>query len=350
MKRVVMTGIGPVSAIGIGREPFFAALREGRSGIGEITAFDTTGYRSKRAAQVVGFNVADYLESQKNYLDHASELAFAAMSLALEDADLDAKTMDGAAAGLLLGSAFGSLATMALFFGDYLQKGPRLVKPVLFPHTYSNTTISLLAIEYNLSGYHVNYSAGSVSAGCALAGGYDLIRQGRANLVFAGGFEGFNETLFAGYDGTGRILGEGAGILVLEEFDHAKARGARILGEIVGAGMTGGLRIAEAMQLALEGAPFSARDLDVVLASANGDLPLDEKEAVAIASLLGGSSEAVVTSVKPLLGETLGASAAMQAMAALGAMANHEKVRNVLLNAIDPGGSVVSLALQRTGA
>jgi 3-oxoacyl-[acyl-carrier-protein] synthase II len=353
MKRVVITGIGPVSAIGIGREAFFTALREGRSGIGEIASFDTAGYRSKRAAQVTGFNVADYLESQKNYLDHASELAYAAMSLALEDADLDAKTMDGASAGLLLGSAFGNLATMALFFGDYLQKGPRLVKPVLFPHTYSNTTISLLAMEYNLSGYHVNVSAGSVSAGCAIMEGYDLIRQERSGLVFAGGFEGFNEPLFAGYDQTrpGLVLGEGAGILVLEDYDHAQARGARILGEIVGAGMTGGLRIGDAMRLALEGAPFTAKELDLILASANGSGDLDGKEAGAIEALLAGSSGVAVAGIKALLGETLGASAALQTMAALGAVAGVQReVKNVLLNAIDPGGSVVSLAVQRTVA
>ncbi len=353
MKRVVITGMGPVSAIGMGREAFFAALREGRTGIGEITAFDTAGYRSTRAALVADFNVADYLESQKNYLDHASELAYAAMSLALEDADLDAKTMAGASAGLMLGSAFGNLATMSLFFGDYLQKGPRLVKPVLFPHTYSNTTISLLAMDYNLSGYQVNYSAGSVSSGCAIAAGYDLIRLGRASLVFAGGFEGFCEPLFAGCDrsGAGFTLGEGAGILVLEEVEHARARGARILGELVGAGLTGGLRIADAMRLALASAPFAEKELDLILSAANGSPDLDGKESAAIEALLAGSAGVAVRSIKPLIGETLGAGAALQVMAALGEVRGvPREVRNGLVNAIDPGGSVVSLAVQRSPA
>lgn len=349
MKRVAITGLGPVAANGIGRESVFAAWAEGRSGIKDIASFDASAYPARRAGEIVGFQVGDYLESQKNYLDRASELAFAAMSLALEDADLDPKKVDGTTAGLLLGSAFGSLATMGLFFGDFLQKGPRLVKPVLFPHTYSNTAISLLAMEYNLSGYHANFASGAVSAACALVEGFDLIRQGRNPLVFAGGFEGFNEPLFAGYSRTapGLILGEGAGILVLEEEAAARARGARIHGFIAGAGMTGGLRIADAMRLAMEQAGFAATGVDRVVSSANGSPELDRKEAEAIASVVPG---APVTGIKALIGETLGASGAFQVMAALGAMAAEGGIRRALVNVIDPGGSVVCLALQRTEA
>jgi 3-oxoacyl-[acyl-carrier-protein] synthase II len=241
MKRVVITGIGPVSAIGIGREAFFGALRERRSGIAPVTAFEAGG---RRAGEVKNFTVADYLESQKNYLDRSSELAFAAMSLALEDADLDPKSCSSDA--LLLGSAYGNLATMSLFFADFVQKGPRLVKPVLFPHTYSNTTISLLAMEYNLAGYHANFSAGTVSSACALVEGFDLIRQGRQTRALAGGFESLSALLLSGLhaagsladaDGQGGFVpGEGAGIVVLEEREQALARGARILGEVRGAG------------------------------------------------------------------------------------------------------------------
>jgi len=169
--RVVITGVGPVSAIGIGREQFFAGLREGRSGIAPIASFDTTPYRSKLAAEIAHFDVKEYLESEKAYLDRASELAFAGMSLALEDADLDARKLDSGGTALLLGSAFGNLGTLGVFFDDFVKKGPRLVKPILFPHTYSNTTISLLAIEYGLTGYHVNFSAGAVSAGAAILEG-----------------------------------------------------------------------------------------------------------------------------------------------------------------------------------
>ncbi len=353
MKRVVITGIGPVSAIGIGREPFFDALREGRSGIADIVSFDASPYRSRRAAELRNFAVSDYLESQKNYLDRVSELAFAAMSLALEDANLDPRSMDGAGAGLLLGSAFGSLATMGLFFRDFIQKGPRFVKPVLFPHTYPNTAISLLAMEYNLSGYHVNVASGCVSAACAIVAGFDLIRQGRATLAFAGGAEGFNEILFAGFDAGGRgvTLGEGAGILVLEEREQAEARGARILGVLTGAGMTAGFRIEAAMRLALDGGPFPAPDLDLIQVHANGDRELDALEAGALDALAPGVARAAV---KPLIGETLGAGGALQMAAALAALESGRtpagKIRRVLVNTLDPGGSAVCLALKRIEA
>jgi 3-oxoacyl-[acyl-carrier-protein] synthase II len=350
MKRVVITGIGPVSAIGIGREAFFDALRARRPGLAPIAAFEAGGLLG---GELRAFNVADYLESQKNYLDRSSELAFAALSLALEDADLDPKGCPEAA--LLLGSAYGNLATMGLFFADFVQKGPRLVKPVLFPHTYSNTTISLLAMEYGLAGYHANYAAGTVSAACALAGAFDLIRQGRETLAFAGGFESLNPILHAGLkaggllagaDGAGGIVpGEGAGLLVLEERDRALARGARILGELAGAGLTGGGRIGEAMEAAWAQAGWEGIGPDLIVSHANGSPDLDRLEAAAIADFRGRHPGGRVESIKPLTGETFGGGGALQAMAALGAGAGR-----VLANSLDAGGQSVCLALTGAGA
>lgn len=334
MKRVVITGAGPVSSIGIGRSAFFAGLREGRSGIGPIASFDASTVPGAQAAEIRDFRVEEYLESRKNYLDRASELAFAAMSLALEDANLDPKSEACSSAGLLLGSAFGNLATMGLFFSDFLQKGPRLVKPVLFPHTYSNTTISLLAIEYNLAGYHANFSSGAVSSALAIVEGFDRIRLGHENLVFAGGFEAFNEILFAGCGGS-CILGEGAGIVALEERDHALARGAAILGELLGAGITGGFRIGEAMSAALEGL---SKPVDLVLV--NG---VAGKEAAALARF----PDARVEALNAKTGETLGAAGALQLIAALGLMKPAAGL--ALVNVIDPGGSTVSLVVERLG-
>lgn len=401
--RVVITGVGPVSAIGIGREAFFAGLREARSGIAEITSFDTAKYASKLAAEIVHFDVKDYLESEKTYLDRSSELAFAGISLALEDADLDVKKLDGSEIALLLGSAFGNLKTLGVFFDDFLKKGPRLVKPILFPHTYSNTTISLLAIEYGLSGYHLSFASGAVSASCAILEGYDRIRSGRARIALAGGFESFGEILFAGFrqqgwispttgsrevcapfdrNRNGLILGEGCGILVLEELENAQARGATIYGEIMGAGMVsdssvntdgGGAWIVESMKRALKGLPFGQQDLSYVSANANGSRFMDMNEGRAISALLETNAVNIpVSSVKPMLGETLGASGALQLMAALAAIEDDfipptlnlvtpdgdldlnvvggagqkSDVHRVLLNTLDPGGSIVSLVIQ----
>jgi len=402
--RVVITGAGPVSAAGIGYRAFGDALRAGRSGIREVSLFDSAPYRSRCAAEIEDFDVTDYLESEKTYLDRSSELAFAALRLAIEHAGLDPRKPEGRGAGLVLGSAYGSLETMTLFFADFLEKGPRRVKPILFPHAYANTAISLLAIEYGLDGFHLNVSAGLVSAGCALLAGFDAVRAGRVPAVFAGGYEAFNETLFAGFDGlgvlspgngaaevcapfdcgrNGWILGEGSGVLVLEEREHARRRGARILGEILGAGMAAGASgkagdpngIPTAMRMAIEDAGGTAAEIDFVCASANGSPALDRLEAEAIAALPGRRPGLCVSSIKSVTGETLGAGGALQAIAALAAMetgtvpptvnlrtpdggndlafaccAENRELRRTLVNAVDPGGSGVSLVLQGEGA
>ena len=403
-RRVAVTGVGPVSAIGIGKEAFFAALGGGESGIDAITAFDTEGYPSHLAAEVLDFDVEEYLESQKTYLDRASELALAAVGLALEDADLDLRGDDAEREGcdLLLGSAYGSLETMALFFEDFVRKGARFVKPFLFPHTYSNTAISLAAIEYGLNGYQLNFSAGCVSASHALLEAYDRIRTGRSQRALAGGYESLNEVLFAGLsrlnllspcnggeevcapfdrDRNGFVLGEGSAVLVLEDLERALARKAHVYGEIKGAGAFSdsvsdgaGAAVTSAMQAAVDTLPPDDRHVDIVSANANGSDLLDRREARGIAAFIKTSGATpLVSSIKSMVGETLGASGALQMVAAVAALENggvpptvnlrtperdlglnllsngtlEKSVNRVLTNAVDPGGSVVSFALEK---
>jgi 3-oxoacyl-[acyl-carrier-protein] synthase II len=379
-KRVLITGVGPVSAVGIGREAFTEGLRRGQSGVGPITAFPTDRLAVKQAAEVRGFDVRDYLETEKPYLDRASQFAFAAMSLALEDANLDLKRMDRSSIGLLLGSALGCLGSVQLFFNDFIEKGPRFVKPIIFPHTYANTTISLLAIEYGLEGYHLAFASGATSAAGALAQGYDLIRTGRLRMALAGGVDALSpmrlrwtapsparsDAAQGSADGEAAVPppGEGAGILVLEEAEQARQRGANVYGEILGVGLTGG-DIAKAMRLAcgnLNVRTISAAGTspNVVVAAVSaaslgartGETPVttqrewafDEAEARAICDFRGTrAAEVSIVRLKPLLGETLGADAALRAIAALcGAQPGA-----TLVNSIDPGGNVVCLALGR---
>ena len=395
-RRVVVTGVGPVSAIGIGREAFFAALVAGRSGIGPASG------GAGLAAEVRDFDVREYLETEKAYLDRASQLTFAAMSLALEDANLDLKSMDRAGIGLILGSSAGCLESSQLFFADYLEKGPRFVKPIVFPHTYTNMTISLLAIEYGLSGYHLSLTSGATASAVALVQAYDLVRTGRCSLVLAGGFEALSPLLRRGYELMGRVsprdgggtegcapfdaarngfvLGEGAGILVLEDADHAEQRGATVLGELLGgslgsdgslcgrAGAAPGQGLARVMRRACEQMPR----VDYISAAANGGPLTDRIEAVALYEFLGTDAATVpVSSIKPMIGETLGADGALRTIAALGALRSGflpptlnlkqpesgwglnllrdnglaRPIARVLVNSIDPGGSVVCLAL-----
>jgi 3-oxoacyl-[acyl-carrier-protein] synthase II len=332
-KGVVITGAGPVSAIGIGREAFMDGVRRYRSGIGQF------------AAEISDFSVVDYLETEKAYLDRASQLAFAAMSLSIEDANLDLKNMDRSSMGLILGSATGCLASTQLFFNDYLEKGPRFVKPILFPHAYANTTISLLAIEYGLNGYHLNFSSGATSSSGALLHAYDMVRTGRCALAFAGGFEALSPMLLRGTalndDQQGFMPGEGAGIVVLENAAHARQRGAVVLGEILGGGMTGG-DILKAMHLACSS--LAKRDDAVTgfsLATPGGDL--DPAEMAAIMEFQGDRPERMpVNRLKAILGETAGADTALRVIAALHAISPGV----TLVNSIDPGGNVVCLAVR----
>ena len=408
-RRVVITGVGPVSAVGVGRQAFFDGLRAGRTGIGPITAFPADRFTSKLAAEVRGFDVRDYLETEKTYLDRASQLAFAAMSLAMEDANLDPRGMDRSSCGLILGSAVGCLESAELFFADFLEKGPRFVKPIIFPHTYANTAVSLLAIEYGLDGYHLDFASGVTSSAAAILQGYDRVRTGRDPVVFAGGVEALSPLLLRGFelsgllspsDGGGAegcapfdaarngfVLGEGAGMLVLEEAEHARQRGASVLAEIVGGGMASALPaagdaerpesgMARAMRRACRSAGADAPRPGYISAAARGGRGFDRAEALAIRDVLGErSADVPVGSVKPLLGEVLGADGALRTIAAAGALQTRfvpptlnlkqaegdlalrfvgeegiaGEIGTVLVNSIDPGGSVVCLAVGSWG-
>jgi len=401
-RSVVITGAGPVSALGLGREAFREALRNGTDGVDEITMFDAEPYGVTRAAEIPDFDVDEYLVGRKTYLDRASEIAFAATALAVRDARLELAELDRSRLALAVGSAAGSQETSALFFEDYLAKGPRFVKPILFPHTYSNTAGSLLAIEYKLDGPHLNFASGLVSSGLALTAAVDLIRQGRADAALAGGYEALSEVIVAGYaltgdlaangehraaapfglGRTGFVLGEAGAMLVLEEQAHARSRGAEIRAEVLGVGMASGPAVsrdaagashqaARAMGSALDAAGLPPAELGCLLAGANGSRRLDAVEAEAIDCLFGQTGGPAVTAIKSMTGEPLGAGAAIQVAAALECLTHNfipailnlerpdpdvhldlvlgrtlvKDVKSAMVNALDPGGAAVSIVL-----
>jgi 3-oxoacyl-[acyl-carrier-protein] synthase II len=405
-RQVVITGIGPVTAVGTGWEEFREGLIAGESGIREISTFDPGDTGRRLAAEIEEFDVEEFLETPKAYLDPSAELAFGAMSLALENSGIDPGSLPPGQVGLALGSAYGSIETTATFFQDLLDKGPRFVKPFLFPHTYSNTPAGLISIEYGLMGRHSNFASGAVSSILPMVEAFDRIRQGRESLCFVGGYESLGEILFKGAgqagllspldDGAehcspfgatrnGFILGEGAGIIVMEELSHAEARGAHVYARVAGAGIASdgrlgvdkcddGSALASAMQLALQTSSVEAKDVDAVCASANGSVIMDYNEARAIEHVFGtGNPDLPVSTPKGSIGETLGACGVLQAAASVAWMAAgsispimglqeseegfnlnlvQEKAMQavpdlVLLNAADPGGCVVSMVLER---
>ncbi len=396
MKRVVITAAGPVTAIGIGQECFSEALLEGASGIMEIAAFEHGNYDAHVAAAVEDFDVKEFLPTPKNYLDRNTELSFGAFSLALKASGIDLASADKSELALIWSTAFGGTATMNLFYSDVQKKGTRFGKPILFPHTYSNTAISMLSIEYKLNGPHMNIVSGWTASGQALSYGYDLVASGRVPVAFVGGAESFNETIFryccsrkilsscsrekacspfsSSADGT--VMGEGVGMLVLEDADHALARRAKIIAEVAGAGLAGspgGLKskaVEEAMTTAIENSGLKSSDVDCILASACGLPAADKAEASAIQKIFGDGK--LTTSVKPLIGETFGAAGILQAHAALAmiekqsvpgvkvpsviseaeklrvpAEALSQNVEKILMNNLDPAGNAVCLVMRK---
>lgn len=387
MKRVVVTGVGPVSSVGIGRQSFWTGLQEGCSG---VTPFDVAGptHTRRMAARIEPFNVADYLETVKTYLDRTSQLAFAAFSLALEEANLSPTDPAVKAGGLSLGTAYGPLATEHLFFSDFHRKGPRLVKPILFPHAYSNTPISLLAMEYGMTGYHLHNASGWIASTLALALAVQAIQEGHATLMVAGGFEAFHPILFQALDQENRlardegdgevarpydrrrngfVAGEGAGLVVLEEEQTARARKAPLLARLTGFGAAWG---PAARCTALQQAAGAWQEGDLIIGHANGSREEDRREALAICEWSGGTAKVPVAILGGRVGESFGATGALQTIAAVEMLdrgttipltlqvpdpecpvapaTGKERPRRVLVLSADPGGAAAALALERS--
>ena len=191
----VITGSGVVAPNGAGAEAFADALAAGRSGIGDLTAFDASDLNRERAAEIHDFDAKPYLRSPKNYLDRHSALGFAACETAVRDSAVTLPDPDRDC-GVCVGGMAGNVETLAMFWERVREKGPRLASPFLFPHSYPNTTAGLLSIEYGLGGWHEQFCSGGAAGLEAIAHAADCVRTGRADLVLAGGVEAFSEALF----------------------------------------------------------------------------------------------------------------------------------------------------------
>jgi len=346
-RRVAITGIGPVTAIGIGREAFEAALRRGDGGIAEVTGFEVADDGPLLVAEVMDLDIKQYLRSTKAYLDRNSELAFAACELAIRDAGLLLDGIDHERFGLCVGTEWGNLHTVAAFRDSLVTKGPRLVPPFLFPHAYPNTTNSLLSIEYDVQGFNFNFAGSGCSGAEAVAYAFEAVASGRAEVMVAGGVDALCAELFAAYAGAGElsplqgqedgklgaegcrpfdpqrngiVLGEGAAFFVLEAQEHAVARGARPLAWLLAASRAGDS--GRAMRAVLDALPDRAPPV-AAFASANGSVREDGHEAAALLAVFDGATPPV-TAVKSLCGETLAAAGPISLAAAIAALAHEE--------------------------
>jgi len=237
---VVITGLGAICALGADAAEIKAALAEGEPALFPLArAALPERAEPPLAGEAPNPDLAACGVAPKPYLDRASQLFLAACGMAFRRAGLDAAKLSTMDAGLLCGTTWGCMETAEAFFADYILKGPRLVKPFLFPHAYSNTAASLAAIEWSLKGPHENAASPATASGFALVEAFDLIRSGRATLLAAGGCDALSATRLRAEAAAGNSApaGEAAAVLILEDGESAAARGAVPLGHLLGCGL-----------------------------------------------------------------------------------------------------------------
>lgn len=379
---IVITGGGVISPLGIGTEAFREALWSGACG---LCPFD--GQEGLWGGQVRGFEVHRYLESEKTYLDRASAFALVACSLARREAGFEVERDAGPRAGVVLGTGYGCLETMQVYYERVLERGARFASSLLFSHSYANTPASLAAIEFRLQGYHSTVCSGLNSGAIALGQALDALQDGRAEALFAGGVEALSAPLLRGLSAylkppteslptlessaPGIVLGEGAAVFLLETKASVQPQ-ARLTGwglarsQRLGSGE--GLR--RAIEAALWEAHRSPEEVDVVLASANGWKATEAEEWAALRAVFPQSVP--VTALKSRWGETIGASTSLNLAAALAALAEGRipatlasrpfpagidlvteirpaALQVALLTSVDFGGSCGCLVVERAG-
>ncbi len=406
-KEIVITGLGVVSPIGIGRDAFWSALAEGRTGFRPITLFDASAYAVRTAGEITDFDPLPYLGKRGlRDLDRSTRLLSTAALLAADDSGLVVNDDNAGAIGVSIGTTFGSLRSFAQFDLSTLTDGPRYVNPSLFPNTVINSPASRVSIRMGIKGFNATHSTGFCASLDAVGYAMEFIRNGRTDAVLAGGVEEFCEETFrifhatgslAGMDGSeamccpfdarrsGMILAEGAAVAVLETFDHARKRGVLPLARLTGWGnsfdpdlditfSSGGAGLARAIRDALRDADLKADAVDYIVSCANSSMGLDRMEAAAFKSVFGDSIRNIpVSAIKSMLGESCAASGAMALAAAVGAFrsgvafptagfavrdpecdldcvphsARSHLASKILLTAADPFGQNAALILQR---
>lgn len=349
--RVVITGLGAVTPIGNEVSTFWNNLISGVSGIDYVTAFDTSEYTTRIAGEVKNFNPEDYMDRKEaKRVDRFIQFAIAATKQALAQADLDISKMDATRAGVYIGSGIGGLATLEENHKILLEKGPRRVSPFMVPMMIANMASGLVSIEIGAKGPNSSVVSACATGTHAIGDAAEIIRRGRADVMIAGGSEATIRPLaFAGFGNMkalstrndepqkasrpfdlnrdGFVMGEGAGILVLESLEHAKKRGATILAEVAGYGMSGdayhltapapeGEGAARAMKEALLDAALDPTEVDYINAHGTSTDYNDKFETLAIKSVFGDYAYKVaISSTKSMTGHLLGAAGGVEAIA-----------------------------------
>ena len=294
--RVVITGAGPITSVGIGREDFLEGLAEGREGVGPSERLTESGAFAG-VGECWDFAAEDFLVSKKTYLDRCAELVLCSCILALGDAGLDYQQIDSERLGISLGTAFGCLESMTNHSARVQAKGVRFGSPMIFTHTMANAPASIACIEYGIRGPAATLCAGSASGACALEFALRRVRDRDADIMLAGGADALSSVLLAGLrPESGIVPGEGACMLVLEPREGAVARGARIMAELVSVSVTGSIGEGDATYSAY-GHTFGASvplDLCAGLAADNAGRTLTATLEADVFGVAGPAAEVVI--------------------------------------------------------
>ncbi len=350
-RRVVVTGLGAVTSIGIGKDNFFKGLYEGRSGISRISLFDPAEFSVQIAGEVKDFNPEDYFDKKEiRRLDRVEEFAFVAAKEAIEDSGLDVESEDKERIGVYVTSGIGGLTSLSEQFNVLKERGPRRVSPFLITQLIIDAIPAYIALQYGFKGATLSAVAACASATQTIGEAMLAIQRGDLDVIVAGGADApivelavaafasmralskrndSPETASRPFDKTrdGFVMGEGSGILLLEELEHAKKRGAHIYAELAGYGTTTDAyhttapdptvtQIKRSMLMAIESAGVDKNDIDYINAHGTSTPLNDKYETKAIKEIFGDRAYQIpVSSTKSMIGHLLGASGAAESVA-----------------------------------
>lgn len=350
-RRVVITGLGPIAPVGIGKEAFWRSLIEGRSGITEISSFDASEFPSRIAGEVCDFDPAGFIEPREiKRMDRFCHFAVAATKLALEDAVLEIEPSMAEKVGVIVGVGVGGLKTLEEQHKVLLEKGPRKVSPFLVPMMICDLAAGYVSILTGAKGPNLCIVTACASSTHAIGEAYETIKRGAADICLTGGTEaGVTPLGVAGFCAAralstrndeptkasrpfdakrdGFVIAEGAGIVVLETLENALTRNAHVYAEIIGYGATGdahhitapapdGEGAARAVQMALDEAGLPATAVDYINAHGTSTPYNDEFETTAIKKVFGKHAyELAISSTKSMTGHLLGATGAIELIA-----------------------------------
>ncbi|OEH85781.1 beta-ketoacyl-[acyl-carrier-protein] synthase II [Desulfuribacillus stibiiarsenatis] len=355
-KRVVVTGLGALTPIGNDVESFWEGLKTGRSGVGLIEKFDTTEYPTKIGAEIKGFNPEDFIDKKEvKRMDRFVQFAVAAAKMAIQDANLTISDENNERIGVYIGSGIGGLETWENQYNVLLEKGPKRVSPFLIPMMIANMASGVVSIQVGAKGPNSAAISACATGTHSIGDAFKIIQRGEADVMITGGTEASITPLgYAGFcaaramstrndepqkasrpfdkDRDGFVMGEGAGVIVLESLEHALQRGATIYAEMAGYGLSGdayhltapapnGEGAARSMKIAIADAGITPNEVSYINAHGTSTEFNDKFETMAIKTVFGDYAyEIPVSSTKSMTGHLLGAAGGIEAIACVKAI------------------------------